>query len=96
MTLSIAIALLWMGSLIVLAILSAIPRRWGSYLLGIVGFIAVDIASLELSMRQADGPGSLLIPLLHVLFAGIACIAHAVRWLFELWLWLEKRTGSGA
>ncbi len=47
-------------------------------------------------MRQADGLGSLLIPLFHVLFAGIACIAHAVRWLFELWLWLEKRRGDDA
>lgn len=93
---SLAFGLLWMGALVVLGILSAIPRLWGPYLLGVAGFIAVDCASLEFSMRHADGPGSMLIPLFHLLCAGIACIAHGVRWLFELWRWLERRSGSSA
>ncbi|KTT49375.1 hypothetical protein SB11R_12135 [Pseudomonas oryzihabitans] len=84
MTMSLALNLLWMGSLFVLAILSAFPRLWGPYLLGILGFIVMDVASMVFMIKNVDGPAVIVVPLIHLFFAGIACIAHAIRWVYEV------------
>jgi hypothetical protein len=73
-----------MGSLFVLAVLSAFPRLWGPYLLGILAFIALDVVSMVFMLNNVDGPGVIAAPLIHLSFVGIACIAHAIRWAYEV------------
>lgn len=73
-----------MGSLFVLAILSAFSRLWRPYLLGILAFIAVDVASMVFMLNNVDGPAVIVAPLIHLFFAGIAGIAHAFRWAYEV------------
>lgn len=35
-------------------------------------------------LNNVDGPGVIAAPLIHLSFVGIACIAHAIRWAYEV------------
>lgn len=90
---SIAIGLLWLGSLAGLAIYSATLKLWIPYVTGILVFTAANWISLRISLSGPDGgPGDILVAVFHVLLQGLALLAHIIRWLVILSSWLSERS----